>query len=98
VRGRGQTAGRTRPADPDRPALPGERPTGTRPGRHRVRAWEWGDRHHEPVRPDHPRPPGPGHRRRDTPARDLSEGQKLAPALAIQLTAAPRILLLDEPT
>lgn len=33
-----------------------------------------------------------------THPRDLSEGQKLAPALAIQLTAAPRILLLDEPT
>ncbi|GFN01513.1 hypothetical protein Smic_00690 [Streptomyces microflavus] len=30
--------------------------------------------------------------------RDLSEGQKLALVLAIQLTAAPRVLLLDEPT
>ncbi|KFK85956.1 cobalt ABC transporter ATP-binding protein [Streptomyces sp. JS01] len=30
--------------------------------------------------------------------RDLSEGQKLALVLAIQLSAAPRVLLLDEPT
>ncbi|MCS0603580.1 ATP-binding cassette domain-containing protein [Streptomyces sp. LP11] len=30
--------------------------------------------------------------------RDLSEGQKLALVLAIQLTAAPRVVLLDEPT
>lgn len=30
--------------------------------------------------------------------RDLSEGQKLALVLAIQLTAAPRVMLLDEPT
>ena len=30
--------------------------------------------------------------------RDLSEGQKLALVLAVQLTAAPRIMLLDEPT
>ncbi|HJQ01679.1 MAG TPA: ATP-binding cassette domain-containing protein [Jatrophihabitans sp.] len=30
--------------------------------------------------------------------RDLSEGQKLALVLAIQLSAAPRIVLLDEPT
>lgn len=30
--------------------------------------------------------------------RDLSEGQRLALVLAIQLTAAPRVLLLDEPT
>jgi len=30
--------------------------------------------------------------------RDLSEGQKLALVLAVQLSAAPRILLLDEPT
>ncbi|RMB81075.1 ABC transporter ATP-binding protein [Streptomyces shenzhenensis] len=33
-----------------------------------------------------------------THPRDLSEGQKLALALAIQLSAAPRIVLLDEPT
>lgn len=33
-----------------------------------------------------------------THPRDLSEGQKLALVLAVQLTAAPRILLLDEPT
>ncbi|MFE6986396.1 ABC transporter ATP-binding protein [Streptomyces griseus] len=33
-----------------------------------------------------------------THPRDLSEGQKLALVLAIQLTAAPRVLLLDEPT
>ncbi|MFE2044356.1 ABC transporter ATP-binding protein [Streptomyces sp. NPDC059477] len=30
--------------------------------------------------------------------RDLSEGQKLSLVLAIQLSAAPRVLLLDEPT
>jgi energy-coupling factor transport system ATP-binding protein len=30
--------------------------------------------------------------------RDLSEGQKLSLVLAVQLTAAPRIVLLDEPT
>ncbi|MFI9100620.1 ABC transporter ATP-binding protein [Streptomyces fildesensis] len=34
----------------------------------------------------------------DTHPRDLSEGQKLSLVLAIQLTAAPRIVLLDEPT
>ncbi|MEV8451647.1 ATP-binding cassette domain-containing protein [Streptomyces sp. NPDC052095] len=33
-----------------------------------------------------------------THPRDLSEGQKLALVLAIQLTAAPKVLLLDEPT
>ncbi|MGW3335095.1 ABC transporter ATP-binding protein [Streptomyces rubiginosohelvolus] len=33
-----------------------------------------------------------------THPRDLSEGQKLALVLAIQLSAAPRVLLLDEPT
>ncbi|MEU1619507.1 ATP-binding cassette domain-containing protein [Streptomyces sp. NPDC005722] len=33
-----------------------------------------------------------------THPRDLSEGQKLALVLAVQLAAAPRILLLDEPT
>jgi energy-coupling factor transporter ATP-binding protein EcfA2 len=30
--------------------------------------------------------------------RDLSEGQRLALALAVQLTSAPRVVLLDEPT
>ena len=30
--------------------------------------------------------------------RDLSEGQRLALVLAIQLVAAPRVILLDEPT
>lgn len=34
----------------------------------------------------------------DTHPRDLSEGQKLALVLAIQLCAAPAIMLLDEPT
>ncbi|WP_329491885.1 ATP-binding cassette domain-containing protein [Kitasatospora sp. NBC_01246] len=34
----------------------------------------------------------------DTHPRDLSEGQKLALVLAIQLAAAPRVVLLDEPT
>ncbi|MFE7385325.1 ABC transporter ATP-binding protein [Streptomyces zhihengii] len=33
-----------------------------------------------------------------THPRDLSEGQKLALVLAIQLSAAPQVLLLDEPT
>lgn len=33
-----------------------------------------------------------------THPRDLSEGQKLALVLAVQLTATPRVLLLDEPT
>lgn len=33
-----------------------------------------------------------------TNPRDLSEGQKLALVLAVQLTAAPRVMLLDEPT
>jgi energy-coupling factor transporter ATP-binding protein EcfA2 len=39
----------------------------------------------------------PGVRPAAHPA-DLSEGQRLALALAIQLTAAPHVLLLDEPT
>jgi energy-coupling factor transport system ATP-binding protein len=34
----------------------------------------------------------------DSHPRDLSEGQKLALVLAIQLSAAPEIVLLDEPT
>ncbi len=34
----------------------------------------------------------------DADPRDLSEGQRLALVLAIQLTANPRVLLLDEPT
>ncbi len=34
----------------------------------------------------------------DRHPRDLSEGQRLALALAIVLTAAPRVVLLDEPT
>ncbi|MFD8787991.1 ABC transporter ATP-binding protein [Kitasatospora sp. NPDC059599] len=34
----------------------------------------------------------------DTHPRDLSEGQQLALVLAIQLAAAPRVVLLDEPT
>ncbi|MGW4892884.1 ABC transporter ATP-binding protein [Kitasatospora sp. NPDC004240] len=34
----------------------------------------------------------------DTHPRDLSEGQKLALVLAIQLATAPRVVLLDEPT
>jgi energy-coupling factor transport system ATP-binding protein len=33
-----------------------------------------------------------------THPRDLSEGQRLALAIAVQLTADPRVLLLDEPT
>jgi energy-coupling factor transport system ATP-binding protein len=39
--------------------------------------------------------PGVDHSRHP---RDLSEGQRLALVLAIQLTAAPRVMLLDEPT
>ena len=35
---------------------------------------------------------------REVHPRDLSEGQRLALVLAIQLTAAPAVLLLDEPT
>ncbi len=35
---------------------------------------------------------------RDVHPRDLSEGQRLGLVLAIQLTAAPAVLLLDEPT
>ncbi|QFG26233.1 ABC transporter ATP-binding protein [Actinomadura sp. WMMB 499] len=34
----------------------------------------------------------------DEHPRDLSEGQRLALVLAVQLTAAPRVMLLDEPT
>jgi energy-coupling factor transporter ATP-binding protein EcfA2 len=34
----------------------------------------------------------------DIHPRDLSEGQRLALVLAVQLTAAPRVVLLDEPT
>lgn len=34
----------------------------------------------------------------DQHPRDLSEGQKLSLVLAVQLTAAPRVMLLDEPT
>jgi energy-coupling factor transport system ATP-binding protein len=33
-----------------------------------------------------------------THPRDLSEGQRLAVVLAIQLTASPKVVLLDEPT
>lgn len=39
--------------------------------------------------------PGVGH---DAHPRDLSEGGRLALALAVQLVARPRVLLLDEPT
>ncbi|WP_206795369.1 ABC transporter ATP-binding protein [Amycolatopsis sp. MtRt-6] len=35
---------------------------------------------------------------RDRHPRDLSEGQRLALVLAVQLSAAPRVMLLDEPT
>ncbi|MCU1675119.1 MAG: cobalt/nickel transporter ATPase, partial [Frankiales bacterium] len=35
---------------------------------------------------------------RDAHPRDLSEGQRLALVLAVQLAAAPDVLLLDEPT
>jgi energy-coupling factor transport system ATP-binding protein len=35
---------------------------------------------------------------RDAHPRDLSEGQRLSLVLAIQLTASPRVVLLDEPT
>lgn len=35
---------------------------------------------------------------RDAHPRDLSEGQRLALVLTVQLVAAPRVLLLDEPT
>lgn len=34
----------------------------------------------------------------DAHPRDLSEGQRLALVLAVQLAAAPRVVLLDEPT
>jgi len=34
----------------------------------------------------------------DMHPRDLSEGQRLSLVLAVQLTAAPRVILLDEPT
>ena len=40
----------------------------------------------------------PRHRRRTHHPRDLSEGQRLALVLAIQLAAAPPVVLLDEPT
>ncbi|MBK5305796.1 MAG: ATP-binding cassette domain-containing protein [Frankiaceae bacterium] len=35
---------------------------------------------------------------RDTHPRDLSEGQRLALVLAVQLVSSPRVVLLDEPT
>ena len=54
------------------------------------------------ARPAAPAPASSQRSPRGIPAdrhpRDLSEGQKLALVLAVQLTADPPVLLLDEPT
>ena len=95
--GRGPPPGRPGPADAGRPALPGHRrgrararPTGTSAGRAGRR-----------PAPAPRRAPGPDRAWASPPGthpRDLSAGQQLALVLAVQLTAAPAAILLDEPT
>ena len=79
------------PADADRPALPHD-------GRRRVRAGRPRDRSGAGRLPRPARPARAGQVDPALHPRDLSEGQRLALVLAIQLVAAPPVVLLDEPT
>ena len=89
--GRGAAARRAGAADAERPALPDD-------GRRRVRDRRPRGRAPSPARA----PPGssgwPDRSTRRAHPRDLSEGQRLALVLAIQLGSGARVVLLDEPT
>ena len=82
--------GRPGATDRGRPALPRHRRRRVRPGRPRER--RAGGTCAELLEAVAPGIPADQH------PRDLSEGQKLALVLAVQLTADPPVLLLDEPT
>ncbi len=86
----GPAPGRPRAADPGRPALPRHGRPGARPGRPGV-----GRR--LGATPGAARPAGPGHRRRHAPPRPL-RGPAARPRARRPARAAPRVVLLDEPT
>ena len=89
--GRTPVTGGAGSADRGRPALPRHRRRRVRPGRPRER------RARRHLRASCSTRLAPGIPAEQHP-RDLSEGQKLALVLAVQLTADPPVLLLDEPT